>query len=91
MTLTITNVLQRDHGSCYNQSAHNFKKLIVNRGKLIVLLQHEYCRLNKLYLTENNLYLAGKMFTEKGKKSIREIETHEHCITRGLKIYICEY
>ena len=30
-------------------------------------LQHEYCRLNKLYL-------AGNKFTEKGKKSIYEIE-----------------
>ena len=44
-------------------------------------LQHEHCRLNKLYLD-------GNKFTKKGKKSIREIETHEHCTARGLKIYI---
>ena len=42
-------------------------------------LQHEHCRLNKLYLT-------GNKFTEKRKKSIREIETHELCKARGLKI-----
>ena len=42
-------------------------------------LQHEHCRLDKLYLD-------GNKFTEKGKKSIREIETHELCKARGLKI-----
>ena len=44
-------------------------------------LQHEHCRLNRVVLDGNN-------FTEKGKKSIREMETHELCKTRGLKIYI---
>ena len=44
-------------------------------------LQHEHCRLNKLYLD-------GNMFTKKGKKSIREIETHEPCNVRGLKILV---
>ena len=34
-------------------------------------LQHEYCRLNELYL-------VGNKFTEEGKKSILEILTHEH-------------
>ena len=42
-------------------------------------LQHEHCRLNVLYL-------YGNKFTEKGKKSIREIETHEHFKVRGLQI-----
>ena len=42
-------------------------------------LQHEHCRLNRLYL-------IGNKFTEKGKKSIREIETHELCRVRGLEI-----
>ena len=44
-------------------------------------LQHEHCRLNRLVL-------VGNKFTEKGKKSIREIETHELCKARDLKIYI---
>ena len=44
-------------------------------------LQRQHCRLNKLYL-------YGKKFTEKGKKSIREIETHELCKARGLKIFV---
>ena len=44
-------------------------------------LQHEHCRLNEL-----DLY--GNKFTEKGKMFICEIETHELCKTRGLKIYI---
>ena len=42
-------------------------------------LQHEHCRLNKLDL-------SGNKFTEKGKKSIHEIKTHELCKTRGLQI-----
>ena len=42
-------------------------------------LQHEHCRLNELYL-------SGNKFTEKGKKSIHEIKTHELCKTRGLQI-----
>ena len=44
-------------------------------------LQHQHCRLNKLNL-------VGNKFTEKGKKSIREIETHENCNARGLKILV---
>ena len=44
-------------------------------------LQHEHCRLNRVVL-------VGNKFTEKGKKSIREIETHELCKARDLKIYI---
>ena len=40
-------------------------------------LQHEHCRLNELYL-------SGNKFTEKGKKSIREIKIHG----RGLAIHI---
>ena len=44
-------------------------------------LPHEHYRLNELYL-------SGNKFTEKGKKSIREIETHELCKARGLVISI---
>ena len=44
-------------------------------------LQHEHCRLNVLYL-------SGKKFTEKGKKSIHEIETLELCKARELYIQI---
>ena len=44
-------------------------------------LQDEHCRLEKL-----SLY--GNKFTEKGRKSIREIAAHEHCKTRGLMIFV---
>ena len=44
-------------------------------------LQHGHCRLYKL-----DLY--GNGFTEKGKKSIHEIQTHELCKARGLQIDI---
>ena len=44
-------------------------------------LQHEHCRLNELYLD-------GNKFTEKGKKSIHEIEIHVHfkprCLFTGI-------
>ena len=42
-------------------------------------LQHEHCRLNELYL-------GGNKFTEKGEKSVHEIETHELCKARDLEI-----
>ena len=42
-------------------------------------LQHEHWRLNKLYLDRNK-------FTEKGKRFIHDIETHELCRVRGLEI-----
>ena len=44
-------------------------------------LQHKHCRLNELDLYENK-------FTEKGKKYIREIETHYLCEARELHIRI---
>ena len=46
---------------------------------LLKTVQDEHCRLNELHLYNNK-------FTEEGKKSIREIQTHEHCKGRGLKI-----
>ena len=45
-------------------------------------LQDKHCRLTKLVL-------SGSKFTEKGKKSIREIAAHELCKTRGLEIGMC--
>ena len=44
-------------------------------------LQDEHCSLNKLYL-------AGNKFTDQGKESICEIDTHENCKARDLKIVI---
>ena len=51
-------------------------------------LQHQHCRLNKLDLSGISFTGKGNKFTEKGKKSIREIETHELCKARGLKILV---
>ena len=79
----LCNALQHEHCkleqlNLYQRSSADIDDCL---PELYNALQHEHCRLNKL-----NLF--GKKFTEKGKKSIREIETHELCKARGLEIII---
>jgi hypothetical protein len=65
---------------CKLAELHLFKCSLTDEciSELLKALQDEHCGLNKLTLT-------GNKFTEKGKKTLRDIEKHKHCQARGLQ------
>ncbi len=67
--------------NCKLAELHLFKCSLTDEciPDLVKALQDEHCGLHKLTL-------SGNLFTQQGKKSLREVETLERCRARGLEL-----